>query len=47
MAYIMRIDTTKYKDHKNISRKNWEPGTMDDYILDMVLCRGISISTST
>lgn len=32
MAYIMRIDTMKYKDHKNISRKNWEPGTMDDYM---------------
>lgn len=32
MVYIMRIDTTKYKDHKNISRKNWEPGTMDDYM---------------
>lgn len=31
MAYKVRIDTSKYKDRR-CSQKNWEPGTMNDFM---------------
>ena len=31
MAYRIEVDTSKYKNRK-CSEKNWEPGTMNDYM---------------